>query len=53
MQRRPVKWAEDRLENFMAAYQGRGMHAEVELALTREGGCSRSARASSPTSGAT
>ena len=24
MQRRPVKWAEDRLENFMAAYQGRG-----------------------------
>ena len=37
MQRRPVKWAEDRLENFMAAYQGRGMHADVELALTREG----------------
>jgi carbon-monoxide dehydrogenase large subunit len=37
MQGRPVKWAEDRLENFMAAYQGRGMHADVELALTREG----------------
>ena len=37
-------------ENFMAAYQG-GMHADVELALTREGGCSRSARASSPTWG--
>ncbi len=37
LQERPVKWAEDRLENFMAAYQGRGMHADVELALTREG----------------
>ncbi len=37
LQDRPVKWAEDRLENFTAAYQGRGMHAEVELALTRDG----------------
>ena len=37
MQDRPVKWAEDRLENFMASYQGRGMHADVELALTRDG----------------
>ena len=37
MQSRPVKWAEDRFENFMAAYQGRGMHADVELALTRDG----------------
>ena len=37
MQGRPVKWAEDRLENFMASHQGRGMHADVELALTREG----------------
>jgi aerobic carbon-monoxide dehydrogenase large subunit len=37
MQGRPVKWVEDRLENFMAAYQGRGLHADVELALTREG----------------
>jgi carbon-monoxide dehydrogenase large subunit len=34
---RPVKWAEDRLENFQAAYQGRGMAAEVELALDDEG----------------
>jgi carbon-monoxide dehydrogenase large subunit len=30
---RPVKWAEDRLENFLAAYQGRGLEADVELAL--------------------
>jgi carbon-monoxide dehydrogenase large subunit len=30
---RPVKWAEDRLENFLAAYQGRGMEIDVELAL--------------------
>jgi aerobic carbon-monoxide dehydrogenase large subunit len=34
---RPVKWAEDRLENFLAAYQGRGVEADVELALTAEG----------------
>jgi carbon-monoxide dehydrogenase large subunit len=34
---RPVKWAEDRLENFVASYQGRGVEADVELALTREG----------------
>jgi aerobic carbon-monoxide dehydrogenase large subunit len=34
---RPVKWAEDRLENFQAAYQGRGMEAEVELALDGDG----------------
>ena len=34
---RPVKWAEDRLENFQAAYQGRGMEGDVELALDREG----------------
>jgi carbon-monoxide dehydrogenase large subunit len=34
---RPVKWAEDRFENFLAAYQGRGMQAEVELALDRDG----------------
>jgi aerobic carbon-monoxide dehydrogenase large subunit len=34
---RPVKWAEDRLENFMAAYQGRGVSADVELALARDG----------------
>lgn len=30
---RPVKWAEDRLENFQAAYQGRGMEADVALAF--------------------
>ena len=34
---RPVKWAEDRFENFMAAYQGRGMEADVELALDGSG----------------
>jgi carbon-monoxide dehydrogenase large subunit len=35
--RRPVKWAEDRFENFLAAYQGRGMEAQVELALDAAG----------------
>jgi aerobic carbon-monoxide dehydrogenase large subunit len=30
---RPVKWTEDREENFVASYQGRGMQADVELAL--------------------
>jgi aerobic carbon-monoxide dehydrogenase large subunit len=34
---RPVKWAEDRTENFLGAYQGRGLQAEVELALERDG----------------
>jgi carbon-monoxide dehydrogenase large subunit len=34
---RPVKWAEDRLENFLAAYQGRGVEADVELALEESG----------------
>ncbi|HEY1274182.1 MAG TPA: xanthine dehydrogenase family protein molybdopterin-binding subunit [Thermoleophilaceae bacterium] len=34
---RPVKWAEDRLENFLAAYQGRGMEADVELAFDGDG----------------
>ena len=34
---RPVKWAEDRLENFLAAYQGRGLEADVELGVTQEG----------------
>jgi aerobic carbon-monoxide dehydrogenase large subunit len=33
---RPLKWTEDRLENFLAAYQGRGMEGEVELALSDE-----------------
>jgi carbon-monoxide dehydrogenase large subunit len=34
---RPVKWAEDRLENFLAAPQGRGVRAAVELALDGSG----------------
>lgn len=34
---RPIKWAEDRLENFLAAYQGRGLEADVELAVTSDG----------------
>jgi carbon-monoxide dehydrogenase large subunit len=34
---RPVKWAEDRLENFLAAYQGRGLDADVELAVAADG----------------
>ncbi len=34
---RPVKWVETRSENFLASYQGRGMEAEAELALDREG----------------
>jgi len=34
---RPVKWTEDRLENFLAAYQGRGVEADVELALDADG----------------
>jgi len=34
---RPVKWAEDRLENFLAATQGRGVEAVVELALDAGG----------------
>jgi aerobic carbon-monoxide dehydrogenase large subunit len=34
---RPVKWAEDRLENFLTSYQGRGVEAELELALSSAG----------------
>jgi carbon-monoxide dehydrogenase large subunit len=33
----PVKWTEDRLENFLAAYQGRGIEGELELALDARG----------------
>ena len=33
---RTVKWAEDREENFVASYQGRGMEADVELALDED-----------------
>ena len=34
---RPVKWVETRSENFLAAYQGRGVEGDVELALDAEG----------------
>ena len=34
---RPLKWIEDRAENFLAAYQGRGVEAEVELGLDARG----------------
>ena len=34
---RPLKWAEDRFENFLAAYQGRGVAGELELALDAAG----------------
>jgi carbon-monoxide dehydrogenase large subunit len=34
---RPLKWTEDRLENFLAAYQGRGIAGELSLALDEDG----------------
>ena len=34
---RPVKWVEDRVENFLGAYQGRGVEASVELGLDAGG----------------
>lgn len=34
---RPVRWVEDRSENFLAAYQGRGFRADAELAVDGEG----------------
>ena len=34
---RPVKWVETRTENSLAAYQGRGMEVEAELALDGDG----------------
>ncbi|HYM91580.1 MAG TPA: xanthine dehydrogenase family protein molybdopterin-binding subunit [bacterium] len=34
---RPVKWGEDRRENLMASYQGRGIDAEVEVAVDHRG----------------
>jgi len=34
---RPVKWVEDRRENLMASYQGRGIDAEVEVAVDHRG----------------
>ncbi|HEY7561387.1 MAG TPA: xanthine dehydrogenase family protein molybdopterin-binding subunit [Gaiellaceae bacterium] len=33
----PIRWTEDRTENFLAAYQGRGLDADVELALASDG----------------
>lgn len=34
---RPVKWMEDRRDNLAAAYQGRGLDAEMELAVDAAG----------------
>lgn len=34
---RPVKWVEDRRENLAASYQGRGIEADVELAIDARG----------------
>ena len=34
---RPVKWVEERWENFLAAYQGRGQEIEAELAVDASG----------------
>ena len=34
---RPVKWIEDRLENFLAMTQERGQVHDSEIALTRDG----------------
>jgi aerobic carbon-monoxide dehydrogenase large subunit len=34
---RPVSWVEDRSENFLASYQGRGLDADVELAVGADG----------------
>ncbi|MCS7171819.1 MAG: xanthine dehydrogenase family protein molybdopterin-binding subunit [Armatimonadetes bacterium] len=35
--RRPVKWVENRRENLLASYQGRGLEAEVEMAVEETG----------------
>ena len=34
---RPIMWVEDRSENFLASYQGRGLDADAELALGVDG----------------
>jgi carbon-monoxide dehydrogenase large subunit len=34
---RPVKWTEDRFENLLTTQQGRGMEADVEVALDGDG----------------
>ena len=33
----PIRWTEDRTENFLSAYQGRGLEADVELAVAGDG----------------
>jgi len=35
--RRPIRWIEDRRDNLLGSYQGRGMDADVEMALDRGG----------------
>lgn len=37
MLHRPVKWVEGRRENFLGAHQGRGIEAEMEMALASDG----------------
>lgn len=34
---RPVRWIEDRRENLMASYQGRGLDFDMEMALDSDG----------------
>jgi carbon-monoxide dehydrogenase large subunit len=34
---RPVSWVEDRNENFIGSYHGRGIDADVELAVSADG----------------
>ncbi len=34
---RPVKWIEDRQANLMTTYQGRGLDADAEIAVTNDG----------------
>ena len=34
---RTLRWTEDRTENFLSAYQGRGLEADIELALAADG----------------
>jgi carbon-monoxide dehydrogenase large subunit len=34
---RPIKWIEERRDNFLTAYQGRGLDAEVKMAVDRTG----------------
>lgn len=34
---RPIKWIEDRSENFVSSYQGRGMSASVKLGVEKSG----------------